>query len=69
VEQKPTEETIVKMQHEQEVILLQSKIQRSKGNTLGKLFEIIYQTVQENNNELNVEMLCEMAGVSSRVSF
>ena len=28
------------------------------------VFEIIYQTVQENNNELNVEMLCEMAGVS-----
>ena len=28
------------------------------------VFEIIYQTVQENNNELSVEMLCEMAGVS-----
>ena len=28
------------------------------------VFEIIYQTVQENNNELSVEMLCEMSGVS-----
>ena len=28
------------------------------------IFEIIYQTVQENNNEVSVEMLCEMAGVS-----
>ncbi len=28
------------------------------------VFEIIYRTMQENNNELSVEMLCEMAGVS-----
>ena len=28
------------------------------------LFEIIYQTVQESGNELSVEMLCDMAGVS-----
>lgn len=28
------------------------------------LFEIIYQTVQENKNDLSVETLCEMAGVS-----
>jgi len=28
------------------------------------VFEIIYQTVQENNNELSATMLCEMAGVS-----
>lgn len=27
-------------------------------------FEIIHQTVKENGNELSVEMLCEMAGVS-----
>ena len=28
------------------------------------LFEIIYQTVQDTNNDLSVEMLCEIAGVS-----
>lgn len=28
------------------------------------LFEIIYQTVQDTNNELSVEMLCDIAGVS-----
>jgi transposase InsO family protein len=28
------------------------------------LFEIIYQTVQERGNDLSVEMLCNMAGVS-----
>lgn len=28
------------------------------------LFEIIYQTVQEQENDLSVEMLCKMAGVS-----
>ena len=28
------------------------------------MFEIIYQTVQDNENDLSVEMLCEMAGVS-----
>jgi transposase InsO family protein len=28
------------------------------------LFEIIYQTVQESENDLSVELLCDMAGVS-----
>lgn len=28
------------------------------------VFEIIYQTVQDNENDLSVEMLCEVAGVS-----
>ena len=28
------------------------------------MFEIIYQTVQDNDNDLSVEMLCGMAGVS-----
>lgn len=28
------------------------------------LFEIIYNTVQENDNSLSIELLCEMAGVS-----
>ena len=28
------------------------------------LFEVIYQTVQDSNNELNVDILCDIAGVS-----
>ena len=28
------------------------------------LFEIIYNTVQENDNDLSIELLCEIAGVS-----
>lgn len=28
------------------------------------LFEVIYQTVQDSNNELNIDILCDIAGVS-----
>lgn len=47
--------------------LLQSEIQRSEGCAYEKavpLFEVIYQTAQDEKNDLSVETLCDIARVS-----